>query len=238
MLTECDVIIAEVPTEKESYMVNIRENASFKYEEMSQPLDAFELDATALEQYYSALAKVESKYKELLKVQNEFKWYESKLQEADELAAKLDIQKPSKLSVETFRGSNLLTIGVVESAIGKAHNKVAEHENVQKLLHETISRLQKEFNEHMSALRKQHQETISNLQNEINLNLSNFQYHLDNFKTHISNNLQTVENLKTKRMIEILLIVLAGIGSVLVIQNIIVVVISMLIIWGIRACMH
>jgi len=218
--------------------VNIRKIASHKSSKSSQPHDAVELDeAAALNQYYSALASVDSTYQELLKAKNELNWYEDKLKEADELATQYGLQKPSKLSVPRLSLSTPLIRSKVESALAKGCIKTAEVQSIKIELTSTMSRLQKEFDNTISYLERQLKDTKAHLEQELKKTISSLENQLEKTLADISVNLKRIDALKTKIMIELLLIISTGVVTVIFTRNLMIVLVSMLATFIVRALM-
>lgn len=218
--------------------VNIKKTAGFKPSETSQPPDVLQLDeATVIDKYYSALASVNCKYQELLQARNELKWYQRQIQDADELAIQLGFENTSKLPISRFPLSNPLLRSQVKLALANAHAKLAEYKNTMRQRDETISHLQEKFNETISHLRKQRDETISRLQRELSSTISSSNYELQNLVRNMENTISTRESLKTKKLIEILLIIGVGILTAFLSRNFWLILVFILITWGIRSNM-
>lgn len=177
-----------------------------------------------LNNYCLALFRVESRNQEVLNAREELKWYENELNEADQLARELDLKNSTSLPAVKLPAFTKVAKERVASAIAKARSEVIKYKNTQNELKETRERLQKQV-----------EDTMSSLKSELESNIYAIRTNLKRTEDEIRIIIKNIEQLKTKRMIEILLIVGAGVATVLIVNNIYAVIIAMLITWWISS---
>ncbi|MEG3843179.1 hypothetical protein [Microcoleus sp. herbarium14] len=177
-----------------------------------------------LDKYCSALFQLEAKNQEMLNAREDLKWYNNQLNAADQLAKQLELKNCSSLPNVKLPAFTQVAKEPVESALAEASSEVTEYKNIQNQFKETIERLQKQFEDDMS-----------NLGSELDSKISDLKTKLEIIENAIHTTAKKIDSLQTKKMIEILLIVGAGVVTALISQNIVAVIIIMLVIWGISS---
>ena len=177
-----------------------------------------------LDNYCLALFQLEARNQELLNAREDLKWYNNQLNAADQLAKQLELRNSSSLPNVKLPAFTQVAKERVELALAKASSEVTEYNNIQNQFKETRERLQKQV-----------EDTLSNLRSELDSNISDLKTKLENLKNEIRITAKNIDSLKTKQMVEILLIVGAGVVTVLIFQNIVAVIIAMLMTWGISS---
>ncbi|WP_194061051.1 tetratricopeptide repeat protein [Tychonema sp. LEGE 07203] len=177
-----------------------------------------------LNNYCLALFHLESRNQELLNAREDLKWYNNQLNEADRLAIQFDLKSASSLPAVNLPAFSQVAKERVELALAKASSEVTEYKNIQNQFKETQDRLQKQFEDTMSQLRSKLDSDISELKKKREI-----------IENAIQTTAKNIDSLQTKKMIEILLIVGAGVVTALISQNLVAVIIIMLVIWGISS---
>jgi len=177
-----------------------------------------------LDNYCLALFQLEARNQELLNAREDLKWYNNQLNAADQLAKQLELKNSSSLPNVKLPAFTQVAKERVELALAKASSEVTEYNNIQNQFKESRERLQKQF-----------EDTMANVRSELDSNISELKTKLEKLENEIRITIKNIDSLKTKRMLEILLIVGVGVVTVLIFQNIVAVIVAMLITWGISS---
>lgn len=177
-----------------------------------------------LDNYCLALFRLESRNQELLNAREDLKWYNNQLNAADQLAKQLELKNSSSLPNVKLPAFTEVAKKPVESALAKASSEVTEYNKIQNQFKETREGLQKQFEDNMS-----------NLDSELDSKISALKTNLEKLETEIPITANKIDSLKTKQMVEILLIVGVGVVTVLIFQNIVAVIVAMLMTWRISS---
>jgi tetrahydromethanopterin S-methyltransferase subunit G len=188
-----------------------------------------------LERYYSSLAQVEKRNQELLNTREELGWYENQLKEAKKLTVQNAIGNASNTPCVSLSSKDVLSKERTKLALANVYSEVEKYQNIQKYLDDTTSRLQNKLESTKSQSQNNLKSTKLRLQNELNSTISDLNKKLQSVKENVDKYTCELEQLKTKKMIEALIIISSGIITVLVFQNLVSVIFIMLVTWWIRS---
>ena len=173
-----------------------------------------ELDYNAiLLNYGQALASVNNKYTQRVLSQIELMWYQNYLNQADQLATEYGLEKISNTPARPIPSTLTLDRNQAEKVMNGGRLKLQNYQNLRNKFQSSLEAIEKEFKEKIDNLRK----------------------NLESLVTEISKVNNRIDELKTSRMVEILLIMGGGMLVAFFSKNLIATVAAMGVIWLVRA---
>lgn len=149
-----------------------------------------------LDPYYSAFKIIHTQRQSLIKAQQDLTWHENQLKQADQLAIQLGVDGTSNLPVTQTASSHKLDRNRVNSALSNARSQLTYIQNLRKKLNQDLAQLRQEANE-----------TVKDIEKRLN-QISQDVVKADDTIQTLEN---TIESLKTARLVRILLVVIVGI---------------------------